>query len=96
MELELLFLRILLKNVTTSFYDANFIGLALKSYSINCITKGGVFWCLYPVNPITNESRLNLQMISTTDCYQLLLNVLLKQETALSQGLGRGRRRGLE
>ena len=78
-----------LKNVTTSIADAMFTGFILKKSSINYTTKGGVSWCLYPVKPITNSSILNLQMTDTNDCYKLLL----KQETASSPGLGRGRRR---
>ena len=43
-----------LKNVTTSFADTKFTGLLLKRSSITFNTNNGVYWCLYPVNPIPN------------------------------------------
>ena len=37
-----------------------------------------MYWCLSPVNPITNSSRLNFQIIATNDCYQLLSQIVTK------------------
>ena len=90
MGMEFFLFRGTLNNVTTSFDDAAFTGLALKSSRINFTTKGGVSCCLSPVKDITNSSILNSQMIATNYCYQLLLQISLNQETASSQGFERG------
>ena len=57
--------------MTTSFAGYTFTRTALKKYSIAYNTKVGVYWCLSPVNQITNEYKINLQMIATNDCYKL-------------------------
>ena len=91
---ELFLLRGTLKNVNTSFYDFSINGLALKRYIINFTTKGGMSWCLPPLNSITNESILNLQKIAKNIVTNYCYTFLLKQEIASYRGLGRGRRRG--
>ena len=75
MGMEFFLFRGTLNNVTTSFDDAAFTGLALKSSRINFTTKGGVSCCLSPVKDITNSSILNSQMIATNYFYQLFLQV---------------------
>ena len=66
---NLFLLRGTLKNATISFSDATFTGLELKRSCITFTTKGGVSLFLSPVNPITNSSRLNSQMIATNYCW---------------------------
>ena len=91
---DLFFLRGPLNNATTYFYDATFIGLALKIYSINFTTKGEVSWWLSLVNPITNSSRLNSQMIATEYCYKLLLQIVTKARNRIILGFGEGMEKG--
>ena len=83
-----------LKNVTTSFFDAIFIRLALKRSSINFTTKGKVYGCLSPVKPITNSSRLNFQIIATNYCYQLLLPIVTKARNRIVLRFGQGMEKG--
>ena len=90
MGLDLLLLRGSLKNVTTSFDDATFTALKLKKYRIAFTTKGGVSWCLPPVNPITNSSRINSQNIATHYCYQLLLQIITKARNRIVLGFEEG------
>ena len=77
-----------LKDVTTYFDDATFYGLSFKRYSINFTTKGGASWWFSPVNPITNSSRLNLQIISTNYCYQLLFKIVTEVRNRIIPGFG--------
>ena len=57
-----------LNNVNTSFVDATFTGLSLKSSSITFTANGGVTWRLSPLIHINNSSRLNYQIITTNYC----------------------------
>ena len=55
-------------NVTTSFSDVTFTGLVLNSSRITFTAESVVSWCMSPVNPITNSSILNPQIIATNYC----------------------------
>ena len=83
-----------LKNVTTSFSDVAFTRLALKTSSITFTTDFGLYWCLDPVNPINNSSRLNSQMIDTNDCYQLLLQIVIEVRNCIVPWFGEGVEKG--
>ena len=73
MEVELLFLRVTLKNMTAYFSDSEFTGLELKRFSVTFNIKGVLSWYISHVNAITNSYRLNLQKKSqmiVTHCNQ--------------------------
>ena len=76
---DLLFFRGLLNNMTTSFSDTTFTGLALKNCFIAFTAKGWFFKFLSPLNPINNSSRLNSQMIATNYFYQFLLKIVTEE-----------------
>ena len=83
-----------MKNVTTSFVYASFTGLALKRSITTFTTKGGVYRFLSPVNPITNSSILNSQIIPTHYCYQLLLKMFTERINHTISGFGEGMEKG--
>ena len=80
--MDLLFLIWPLTNVITSFSDATFTGLVLKSSSINFTTNDEAAWCLSPVNPITYSYILvckdSLRAVSDKyDEFPTLLDILI-------------------
>ena len=94
MGVDLLLLRGILNNVTTSFSDATFTGLVLKKYSITFAAKVEVSCYLSPVSHITNSSGLNSQIISTNYCYQLLLKIVTEARNLIVPGFGEGMEKG--